>query len=42
MILAVLLVNGDDPALQGALFVGLFDADVSNLWEVTQGLQLLT
>lgn len=40
-ILAILLVNSDHPALCSALFAGLFDADIRDVREITQGLQLL-
>lgn len=37
-ILAILLVNGNHPTLCSAVFVGLFDADVGDIREITQGL----
>lgn len=40
-ILAILFIDGDHSALCSALLAGLFDADVSDIGEVTQGLQLL-
>ena len=39
--LVVLPVDGDDAALHKAVLVGLLDADVNHLWEVTVRLQLL-
>lgn len=40
-VLPILLIDGDQPALCGAFFAGLFDADVSDIMEVAQCLQLL-
>lgn len=40
-ILAVLLVEGDRSAFWGPIFAGLFDADVCDIWEITQRLKLL-
>lgn len=37
----VLPGEGDDAAVHRGLLIGLFDADVNHLWEVTVGLQLL-
>lgn len=36
-----MFVDGDHPALCSTLFAGLFDADVSDIREITQVLQLL-
>lgn len=40
--LAILLVDGDHAALCGALLVGLFDADVSDIRKVAPRLQFLS
>lgn len=40
-ILAILLVEGDRSAFWGAIFAGLFDANICDIWKITQCLQLL-
>lgn len=40
-VLAILFVDGDHSTFCSTLLAGLFDADVSDIREVTQSLQLL-